>query len=80
MIHLENFHLSDSTLLFCPMVFDSYLCWPKTKAGEKVWQRCPEGVRGLDNESKFFHTHVYQLSETFKTLIVLVGALLEFAV
>ena len=54
MIYLENFHLSDSTLLYCPMVFDSYLCWPKTKAGEKVWQRCPEGVRGLDNESKFF--------------------------
>ena len=35
------------------MVFDSYLCWPRTKAGEKVWQKCPEGVRGLDNESKF---------------------------
>ena len=44
---------SDSTDLFCPMVFDSYLCWPRTKAGEKVWQKCPEGVRGLDNESKF---------------------------
>jgi hypothetical protein len=34
------------------MVFDSFLCWPRTRAGEKVWQQCPEGVRGLDSESK----------------------------
>ena len=34
------------------MVFDSLLCWPRTKAGEKVWQKCPDGVRGLDGESK----------------------------
>ena len=37
---------------YCPMVFDSLLCWPRTKAGEKVWQKCPDGVRGLDGESK----------------------------
>ena len=37
---------------FCPMVFDSFLCWPRTKAGDKVWQKCPDGVRGLDGESK----------------------------
>ena len=37
---------------FCPMVFDSFLCWPQTKAGESVWQKCPDGVRGLDSESK----------------------------
>ena len=35
------------------MVFDSLLCWPRTKAGEKVWQKCPDGVRGLDGESKY---------------------------
>jgi len=35
---------------YCPMVFDSLLCWPRTKAGEKVWQKCPDGVRGLDGE------------------------------
>ena len=34
------------------MVFDSLLCWPRTKAGEKVWQKCPDGVRGLDGENK----------------------------
>ena len=34
------------------MVFDSFLCWPRTVAGQKVWQKCPEGVRGLDSESK----------------------------
>ena len=34
------------------MVFDSFLCWPRTKAGGKVWQKCPEGVRGLDSQSK----------------------------
>ena len=37
------------------MVFDSFLCWPRTKAGEKVWQKCPEGVRGLDSQSKHLH-------------------------
>eukprot|EP00093_Oithona_nana_P002557 02557.XXX_54492_50198_1 [CDS] Oithona nana genome sequencing. len=36
------------------MVFDSFLCWPSTKAGGKVWQKCPEGVRGLDSQKSVF--------------------------
>ena len=46
------FVFSDTSEVFCPMVFDSFLCWPRTKAGGKVWQKCPEGVRGLDSQSK----------------------------
>jgi hypothetical protein len=38
--------------LYCPTVFDGVLCWPPTKAGEKVFLQCPVGVRGLDHESK----------------------------
>ena len=38
---------------FCPSVFDGFLCWPPTKAGDKVSLPCPEGVRGLDHESKY---------------------------
>ena len=51
------------------MVFDSYLCWPRTKAGEKVWQKCPEGVRGLDNESKYTHYEIEAtlISNIFET-------------
>ena len=41
------------------MVFDSFLCWPRTKAGGKVWQKCPEGVRGLDSQSKLI-IHIAQ--------------------
>ena len=53
----KNFFLyfTDSSEVSCPMVFDSFLCWPRTKAGEKVWQKCPEGVRGLDSQSKHLH-------------------------
>ena len=38
---------------YCPSVFDGFLCWPPTKAGDKVSLPCPEGVRGLDHESKY---------------------------
>ncbi len=37
---------------FCPAVFDEYLCWPRTRAGESAEQKCPKGVAGLDENSE----------------------------
>ena len=43
---------SDGHAPYCPQVFDAFLCWPATKEGERVYLPCPDGVRGLDPESK----------------------------
>lgn len=36
-----NKELFVSELSYCSAVFDSYLCWPPTEAGEKVFMNCP---------------------------------------
>lgn len=40
-----------SISVYCNWTFDSFLCWPPTRAGDKALQHCPS-TRGLDPSSK----------------------------
>jgi hypothetical protein len=51
---LEIFFLYYFTV-YCNWTFDSFLCWPPTKAGELALQKCPP-TKGLDPTSKFIKT------------------------
>ena len=42
--------------LYCPTVWDGFLCWPRTQSGEDISLSCPVGENGLDPKSKFFFT------------------------
>jgi len=50
----------DDVTSFCPSVYDGILCWPRTKAGDKVFLQCPDGVRGLDHESKLSYQRFWK--------------------
>lgn len=40
--------INQSSILFCPRTFDGYLCWPKTRAGQRISLQCPGFVTGFD--------------------------------
>lgn len=44
----ETVTINQSSILFCPRTFDGYLCWPKTRAGQRISQQCPGFVTGFD--------------------------------
>ncbi|XP_037931065.1 uncharacterized protein LOC119665883 [Teleopsis dalmanni] len=37
-------------LIFCPLRFDGYLCWPRTPAGTVLSQYCPDFVEGFNRK------------------------------
>ena len=40
----------DENVLYCPVRFDGYVCWPQTKAGVIVEKHCPDFVTGFDKD------------------------------
>ncbi len=40
--------------VYCPMVFDDWLCWNRTKAGTIAKQKCPYFIYDFDPELDAF--------------------------
>lgn len=49
-MHVYSSFVSDPS--FCPSVYDGFICWPATPAGQNVALPCPKGVPGLVENSE----------------------------
>lgn len=47
--------------LYCPGLFDGWVCWPDTAAGESATHPCPEFIVGFDPERKYLCAIFFQI-------------------
>ncbi|XP_017771421.1 PREDICTED: calcitonin gene-related peptide type 1 receptor isoform X2 [Nicrophorus vespilloides] len=53
-VRLNNTQQEEIDGLFCPGLFDGWVCWPDTAAGEAASAPCPEFIIGFDPSRKAY--------------------------